>query len=66
MSEIEEGLLRGKKQNQAYKKRFGDCEMKIRALRNKNNELQKQCDNDLANDIRKAINEQSKFVSAEI
>ena len=67
MSELEHGLLQGgKKQGREYKKRFDDCELRIQTLRNKNNELQKQVDNDLESDIRRAIREQAKFVEAEI
>jgi hypothetical protein len=39
MADLQEGLItgRGKKESQHYKKRFDECETKVRALRNKNN-----------------------------
>lgn len=42
---MEEGLLtgRGKKQTKEAKRRFDECEVKVRSVRSKNNELQKQC-----------------------
>jgi len=44
-------------------KKFVDCELKIKTLRNKNNELQKQCDNDLMeDDIKAAIKSQTGFI----
>jgi chaperonin cofactor prefoldin len=53
---------KGRKHGQAMKKRFEDCEAKIKALRNKNNELQKQCDNELEGDILEAIRSQTAFL----
>lgn len=49
MNDLEEGLIagRGKKEANNARKRFEECELKVKTLRNKNNELQKQCDNEL-------------------
>jgi chaperonin cofactor prefoldin len=54
---------RGKKESGQMRKRFEECELKVKTLRNKNNELQKQCDNDLMEgDIKNAIKAQTGFI----
>lgn len=64
MRDLEEGLLpgRGKKQSKETKRRFDECELKVRSLRTKNNELQKQCENELDSDIRQAVKEQGYYM----
>ena len=64
MSDLDEGLLvgRGKKQAKEYKRRMEEVELKLKTLKNKNNELQKQCDGDLESDIRRAIRSQREFL----
>lgn len=62
-TEGEEALLgRGKKQSREAKRRFDECELKVRGLRSKNNELQKQCENELDSDIRQAVKEQGYYL----
>lgn len=64
MNDLEENLIagQGKRQAQQKQKRFEECELKIKTLRNKNNELQKQCDNELESDIREAVRQQTAFI----
>ena len=66
MNDLDEGLItgQGKKQANNTRKRFEDCELKVKTLRNKNNELQKQCDNELMDsDIKSAIRAQTGFIN---
>jgi len=39
MADLDERLLtgKGKKQSKEYRKRFDECELKVKTLRNKNN-----------------------------
>jgi hypothetical protein len=53
---------RGIKASKEYVRRFEECDLKVKTLRNKNNELQKQCDSDMDRDIRKAIKLQASFL----
>lgn len=63
MNDLDENLLgKGKKQSKEYKRRIEQCETKVKTLRNKNNQLQKQCDNELDSDIRQAIKKQGQFL----
>jgi len=64
MKDLDEGLLggRGKKQGKEYRRRFEECEQRVKTLRNKNNELQKQSDNDVEGDVRTAIRQQTAFI----
>jgi predicted RNase H-like nuclease (RuvC/YqgF family) len=63
MNDLEDNLLgRGKKQSKEYKRRIEECENKVKMLRNKNNELQKQCDNELDSDVRQAIKAQGEYL----
>jgi hypothetical protein len=56
-------LGQGKKGAQTYQKRIQEIEQQIHILRNKNNMLQKQSDNDIDDqDIKKEIYQQSQFV----
>lgn len=43
-------------------RRFEECELKIKTLCNKNNELQKQNYNDMDGNIRRAIKLQASFL----
>jgi histidinol dehydrogenase len=64
MTDIEKGLLtgKGKKQSKEYMRRFDECELRVITLKNKNNELQRQCDNEMESDIRQAIKLQASFL----
>jgi len=65
MAELKDALItgRGKKESTQMRKRFEECEVKVKALRNKNNEMQKQCDNDLLDgDIKAALKTQTHFI----
>ena len=64
MKDLDEGLIagRGRKETAKQRQKVEECLLKIRTLRNKNNELQKHMDDDLERDMRKAVRSQAQFV----
>ena len=64
MADLEDKLLgnQGRKGQEKKQKRFQECENKIKAVRAKNNELQRQCDNEIEGDIRATLKWQVTFL----
>lgn len=69
MAELKSPLMgkgRGLKGKADFEKNYHECEVKLTAIRQKNDFIQKTSDNDLDSDIVKQIKTQGEFIEVNI